>query len=78
MTQRRGKGNDRYGVVRRIIWIRDQLAMGQIFNATDVAFQFDISLRTAHRDMRFVRDEYFQDRMKFSQEDNSFYLDPEK
>ena len=74
----RGNGNDRYGVVRRIIWIRDQLLQGQMFNSTDVAFKFDTSLRTAHRDIRFVRNEYFPDRMKFSQEDNSFFLEPEK
>ncbi len=75
MTEPRGKGNDRYGVVRRIIWIREQLAMGQIFNATDVAFQFDISLRTAHRDMRFIREEYYPN-LIFDKNDNSFYLSP--
>ncbi|NTV51321.1 MAG: hypothetical protein HGA69_00595 [Desulfobulbaceae bacterium] len=66
-----------YNVVKRIIWIIDQLLSGQLFNSTDVAFKFDTSLRTAYRDMHFVRDEYFPDRLKFNTKDNSYYLDQE-
>lgn len=71
------KRYDQYNVVKRIIWIRDQLLSGQMFNSTDVAFKFDTSLRTAHRDMHFMRDEMFKDRLKFNADDNSYYLEPE-
>lgn len=66
---------DQYNVVKRIIWIRDQLLSGQLFNSTDIAFKFDTSLRTAHRDIHFVRDEYFPDRLKFNAKDNTYCLD---
>jgi len=71
------KRYDQYNVVKRIIWIRDQLLNGQMFNSTDVAFKFDTSLRTAHRDMHYMRDEMFKGRLKFNAGDNSYYLEPE-
>ena len=66
---------DQYNVVKRIIWIRDQLLSDRQFNSTDIAFKFGTSLRTAYRDMHFVRDEYFPDRLKFNIKDNSYFLD---
>jgi len=68
------KSDDPYTIVRRIDWIRNHLLYGQSFNSTDVVAEFNVSARTAHRDIRFVREEYFGDQLKYDIVTRSYYL----
>ena len=68
------KPDDQYSIVRRIDWISKRLLRGQPFNSTDVAAEFEISARTALRDMRFVRAEYFGNQLKYDIVERSYYL----
>ena len=68
------KFDDPYMIVRRIDWIRNRLLHGQPFNSTDVVAEFNISARTEYRDMRFVRNEYFNERLKYDIAARTFYL----
>lgn len=68
---------DQYNVVRRIDWIRKKLLSGLPFNSTDLTAEFDISVRTAHRDIRFVREEYFGDQLKYDIVNRSYCLSPD-
>jgi DeoR/GlpR family transcriptional regulator of sugar metabolism len=65
---------DRYNIVRRIDWIRNHLYAGQPFNSTDLMSEFDISARTAYRDIHFVRKEYFVNRLKYNIVERTYYL----
>ncbi|GAB6194629.1 hypothetical protein [Desulfocastanea catecholica] len=72
------KTDDRYSIVRRIDWIKNNLLSGQLFNCSDLAAKFDISTRTAHRDICFVRAEYFKTILKYNTADRSYYLEPKQ
>jgi len=43
--------------LRRILWMIDQLRAGRPLKARDVAARFEVGVRTAYRDIDFLRDE---------------------
>jgi predicted DNA-binding transcriptional regulator YafY len=45
-------------LLRRCRWILDELRRGRPLKATDVAAEFEISVRTAYRDFDFLRDDW--------------------
>ena len=45
--------NDTYHIIRRMDWITEALEHG--INCTDIAAKFDISTKTAQRDINFLR-----------------------
>ncbi len=44
--------------LRRIFWALRQLRSGRPLKATDLAQQFEVHVRTAYRDLDFLRDEW--------------------
>lgn len=44
---------DTYHVIRRLEWIKNNLHRG--INCTDIAAQWDTTIKTAQRDIRFLR-----------------------
>jgi predicted DNA-binding transcriptional regulator YafY len=44
--------------LRRLMWALNRLRSGRPLRATDVAQQFEVSVRTAYRDIDFLRDEW--------------------
>jgi len=44
--------------LRRLVWTLSQLKAGHRLKATELARRFEISLRTAYRDIEFLRDQY--------------------
>jgi len=43
--------------LRRLFWTLGQLRAGRNLKATDVATQFEVGVRTAYRDLDFLRDQ---------------------
>lgn len=68
---------DPYQIVRRIDWIREFLTTDIQFNTNDICRIFGISLRTAARDVAFVKG-YFHGRVAWDQKGRRFFLKPEK
>jgi len=66
--------NDPYRATKRILWIISKLENQQVFNCTDICCEFDVFPRTAHRDMRFVREHVYPDRVVFDRGKLSFIL----
>jgi hypothetical protein len=62
-----------YYVVERIDWSRLRLERGQPFNSTYLMGEFDITQRTAHRDIRYLR-KYYGDRLQYDFRDRNYFL----
>jgi hypothetical protein len=63
-----------YVITRRIDWIRAQLAIGKPINATIIAGEHGIAIRTAARDMKYLK-QFYRDRLKYDYREKSYYLD---
>jgi predicted DNA-binding transcriptional regulator YafY len=61
------------GLLRRITWAVGRLRSGSILKATDLAREFEISLRTAYRDLDFLRDEW-RIPLEFDRRRGTFFL----
>jgi len=61
------------GLLRRITWAVGRLRTGSILKATDLAREFEISLRTAYRDLDFLRDEW-RIPLEFDRRRGTFFL----
>lgn len=46
------------GLLRRVAWAMNRLRSGLPLKATDLARAFEVSVRTAYRDLDFLRDEW--------------------
>ena len=44
--------------LRRMLWAIERLQTGKSIKATDLAREFEVSVRTAYRDLDFIRDEW--------------------
>lgn len=44
--------------LRRLIWTLSRLRSGRTLKATDVAEEFSVAVRTAYRDLDFLRDQW--------------------
>ena len=66
--------DEQYIIILRIDWIRDRLARGIPFNSRDIVAEFDVAARTAYRDIRFCKLQYYGDRLKFDIPNRTFYL----
>ena len=44
--------------LRRLMWALSRLRFGQPLKATDLAREFEVNVRTAYRDIDFLRDEW--------------------
>lgn len=61
------------GLLRRVTWAMSRLRSGSPLKATDLAREFEISVRTAYRDLDFLRDEW-RVPMEFDRHRGTFYL----
>lgn len=66
-------GRARRGLVRRAAWALGQLKSGKPLKATLVARQFEVSLRTAYRDLDFLRDDWHVP-LEFDRQGGTFRL----
>ncbi len=62
--------------LRRLMWALNRLRSGQALKATDLAAEFEVNVRTAYRDMDFLRDEW-RVPLEFDREKNTYYLTEE-
>lgn len=62
-----------YNQTKRIDWIRNQLVDEKQFNCNTVCNQFNIDLRTAARDIAFLKSMY-PGKIHWSYKFKSFYL----
>jgi predicted DNA-binding transcriptional regulator YafY len=61
------------GLLRRVTWAMGRLRSGQPLKAADLARQFEMSLRTAYRDLDFLRDEWHLP-LEFDRARGTYYL----
>ena len=61
------------GLLRRAIWAAARLRSGLSLKATDLAREFEVSLRTAYRDLDFLRDEW-RVPLEFDRSEGTFRL----
>lgn len=54
----RGRVSPSRGLLRRALWALARLRAGRPLKATELAEQFEISVRTAYRDLDFLRDDW--------------------
>ena len=62
--------------LRRLMWALNRLRSGQTLKATDLAAEFEVNVRTAYRDIDFLRDEW-RVPLEFDREKNTYYLTEE-
>jgi hypothetical protein len=67
------KVTDPYGVTRRIDWARHRLESGRPFNSTYLVAEFGITQRTAHRDIRYIR-QFYGERLQYDHRDRMYFL----
>jgi len=61
---------DTYHIIRRLDWIRAAIESG--INCTDIAAHWDISKKTAQRDIDFLR-EYYKMNIGYNTKTRKFY-----
>ena len=59
--------------LRRLMWALNRLRSGQPLKATDLAAEFEVNVRTAYRDIDFLRDEW-RVPLEFDRAKNSYRL----
>jgi predicted DNA-binding transcriptional regulator YafY len=59
--------------LRRLFWALGRLRSGQPLKATDLAAEFEVNVRTAYRDLDFLRDEW-RVPLEFDRPQNSYRL----
>jgi len=63
--------HDTYNIIRRLDWIRTNLDSG--INCTGIAAHWDVSIKTAQRDIKFLRS-YYGLRIEYDQQQKYFTL----
>lgn len=66
-----------YKVTERIDWERDRLALGWALNSTIICAEHGCDVRTALRDIRYLRHHYGP-KLVYNHKDRAFYLGVEK
>jgi hypothetical protein len=61
--------HDTYHIVRRLDWIKSNLDAG--INCTDIAARWDCSIKTAARDIKFLRN-YYGLRIEYNESKKTF------
>lgn len=72
-VRKRGGGSAGRGLLRRAVWVLARLRSGAPIKATLLAREFEVSLRTAYRDLDFLRDEW-RVPIEFDRGRRTFYL----
>jgi hypothetical protein len=67
------KSSDPYFITHRIDWARSRLEKGQPFNSTYLMAEFEITRRTAMRDIRYIR-VFYGDRLQYDYRDRMYFL----
>lgn len=70
---KRGADRAGRGLLRRAVWVLARLKTGAPIRATLLAREFEISVRTAYRDLDFLRDEW-RVPLEFDRARRTFYL----
>ena len=68
------KNNNPYKVVERIDWERDQLRLGRPLNSTIICEGWGVDVRTALRDIRYLRG-FYGEALVYNHRDRAFYLE---
>jgi predicted DNA-binding transcriptional regulator YafY len=72
-VRKRGGDSAGRGLLRRAMWVMARLRTGAPLKATLLAREFEVSLRTAYRDLDFLRDEW-RVPIEFDRTRRTFYL----